>query len=138
MATPSHSDGASAPQMMPFSIWIFLRLAVPTGPIVIQYLLWTVDLYNPPFPQATYLVLAFSLALVTATEYQNLKGVLWGSIAPAVGATVLYTAYILTINDPTKHERALVFGFVMWLILVFFNVIRVTRDVAKRASRGAA
>src|SRR5262249_45760900 len=137
MTDSTRSDATSSPPGMPFSIWIFLRLAVPTGPIVIQYLLWTVGLYAPPFPQPTYLVLLFSLPLVTATEYQDVKGILWGYIAPAVGASVLYTAYVLTINEPTKHARALLFGFVMWLILVFINVIRVARDVAKRAAGGS-
>src|SRR5437763_9300422 len=107
---------------MPFSVWIFLRLLVPTGPILIQYLLYSFDLYTPPFPQPAYILLVFSLSLATLTEYQNTTGVIYGSIIPAIGASILYTIYILTINEPNKHTKVLLIGFYMWAVLIIVNI----------------
>ena len=119
---------------MPFNIWIFVRLLVPTGPILIQYLLFGLNLYTPPFPQPTYIVLLFSLALVTLTEYQAISAAIYGSVIPAIGASVLYTAYILKIDDPSQHYRTLVLGFYLWLLLITINVVRVVVDVTRRVS----
>lgn len=112
------------PSMAP-GLWIFLRLFIPMGPILIQYLLWVLGQYDPPFPQPTYIVLLFVLGLVTATEYQSLSAILYGSVAPALAATVLYTVYLMKINQPAEHERALLIGFALWLSLVFLNLARV-------------
>lgn len=121
---------------MPFGVWIFVRLLVPTGPILIQYLLSALGLYKPPFPQATYVVLLFSLSLVTLTEYQSLPLAIYGSVIPAISASVLYTAYILNIERPEYHYRTLLFGFYLWTFLVVVNVLRILIDIVGRTSKG--
>src|SRR6266852_3887403 len=91
----------------PLLVWIFLRLIVPIGPIIIQYSLKALGLYTPPFPQPTFVVLLFSLALVTITEYSDVRALLYGCVVPALGASVLYTVYVLKINSPQEHRSAL-------------------------------
>ena len=69
---------------LPFTIWLFVRLLVPTGPIIIQYALKALGAYDPPFPQPTFVVLLFSLSLVTVTEYRDLRAIIYGSMIPAL------------------------------------------------------
>lgn len=122
-ATPSHA-GTRSP--LPFGVWLFVRLIVPTGPVLIQYGLKGLGLYQPPFPQPTYIVLLFSLALVTLTEYHGISAIIYGCVIPALGASVLYTAYILKIDAPDANRPALIVGFYLWLILLSINIVRTT------------
>ncbi len=117
---------------MPIAIWIYMRLLVPTGPILIQYALHGLGLYSPPFPQHTYTLLVFTLSLVTVTEYENTTWMLYASVTPAIGASILYTVYLLTIDKPDTHRLALLVGFYLWLILVAINLLRVIFDSVKR------
>ena len=135
MVAPHNTQPTRVQPDMEFGIWVILRLVIPTGPIIIQLLLGLAGMYAPEFIQPTYLVLVFSLALVTATEYKSFKGIFWGSVVPAIAATALYTGYLLTISDAAKHHDALLTGFFLWAMLVFINVLRVLRDVVQRTSR---
>lgn len=110
------------------SVWLFLRILVPTGPIIIQYGLSALDLYSPAFPQLTYIILLFSLSLVTLTEYEDLTGILYGAVVPALAATFLYTVAILKSDDPSACKNTQLVGFYLWTILVIFNVLRVFID----------
>ncbi len=132
------SNGSqSATQTMPVSIWIYVRLIVPAGPILIQYVLYALDLFTPPFPQATFILLLFTLALVTATEYQSLASLIYGSIIPALAATILYTAYILTIDNPSAHQQTLLVGFYLWVLLFTINLLRVLLDIKSQREQNS-
>ena len=117
---------------MPFAIWVFLRVLVPTGPIGIQYSLYALGVYDPPFPQPTYIVLLFALAMVTTTEYRRLDALLYGSVLPALAGCVLYTVYLFTADDPAQHLTTLLVGFYLWAFLLTVNVARVLLDIVKR------
>lgn len=106
-------------------IWVFLRLFIPTGPILIQYGLKGLGAYEPPFPQVTYIVLMFSLSLVTLIEYKDLLAILYLAVAPALAATCLYTVVLLTSDKPVVSNNTLLAGFFLWLVLVMFNTARV-------------
>ena len=129
-AATTAAPAFSAP--MPFWLWVFVRITIPTGPVLIQLALWAADLYVPTLVQPTFVVLVFGLALATSTEYKELKTILWVSVLPALAASVFYTAYLLTQHTPARHERALILGFYLWLSLVAINLLRVLFDVAKR------
>lgn len=100
--------------------------------MLVQLLLWYVGMYKPVLSQPTFIVLVFGLALATSIEYKELRTVLWVSFLPAFAAVALYTAYLLTQTDPTRHEQALILGFYFWLWLVALNVIRVLAQVVKQ------
>lgn len=119
---------------MPFVLWLFFRLIVPTGPVLIQYSLYGLGVYTPEFPQPTFIVLLFALSLATVTEYQSISSVIYGTIIPAISATVLYTVYLANIADPQKHLKTLLVGFYFWLFLVAINIVRVAIDGLKRWS----
>jgi hypothetical protein len=117
---------------VPFSVWIFVRIIVPTGPILIQYALKYLHLYNPPFPQPTYVTLLFSLALATLTEYTDITAIIYGCVIPALCGCVLYTVYILESKNPDDYRLALIAGFYLWLLLLTINIIRTGIDGVKR------
>jgi hypothetical protein len=114
-------------------LWLFIRLLVPTGPIIIQYALYGLSLIpTPDFPQITYRILLFGLSLVTVSEYKGLRGILYGSIVPALVATVLYTAALISEkSNPIGYENTLLAGFILWLLLVIINSVRVVTQWIK-------
>ncbi len=133
MAIPAASLVPSTqPASLPFSVWIFVRLIIPTGPILIQYGLKALHLYDPPFPQPTYVVLLFSLALATLTEYRDIQAIIYGCVVPALSGCVLYTVYIIKYDNPNQYRSALVAGFYLWLILLLINIVRTCIDGFKR------
>jgi hypothetical protein len=81
LSPPEEAAMASPVKPLPFTLWVFLRLLVPTGPILIQYLLYGLGLFSPSFAQPTYIVLLFALALVTLTEYEDVGGIIYGSVS---------------------------------------------------------
>lgn len=120
---------------MPLGVWFFLRLFVPVGPIIIQYALYGLGVYAPAFPQLTYITLLFTLSLVTLTEYKDIQGIIYGSVAPALAATFLYTVALLVQNNPTAYNNTLLLGFAVWLMLVVYNVIRVLLNWRRERSK---
>jgi hypothetical protein len=121
-----------SPVRLPFSVWLFARLIVPAGPVFIQYGLKGLGLYEPPFPQPAFVILSFSLALVTVTEYADVRAIIYGCMIPALGASVLYTVYILKIDSPEAHRPALLVGFYLWVVLFSINLTRTSIDALKR------
>lgn len=113
-------------------IWLFLRLFVPVGPIVIQYSLYGLGAYQPDFLQVTYITIMFSLSLATLTEYSDTLGILYLAVVPAIAATFLYTAALLVSNNKDAYNRILLTGFVLWLLLIILNIARVMIDWRKR------
>ena len=125
-------EGASAPLPMPFVLWIFFRLIVPTAPILIQYSLHWLTGYVVKFPQPAYLTLLFSLPLATLTEYRQLKALIYGCVVPALVACMLYTAHVLEEVDASSIHRIELTAFSIWVILLTMNVIRVASEGIKR------
>jgi hypothetical protein len=138
MAAESPPTVTPRPQVssVPFPVWIFVRIIVPTGPILIQYGMKFLKLYNPPFPQPTYVTLLFSLALATLTEYQDITAIIYSCVIPALCACVLYTVYILENNNPDEYRLALIAGFYLWLLLVTINIVRTGIDGINRYLAG--
>lgn len=124
---------ASDNDKVELELWLFVRFLVPTGPIIIQYGLYGLSLIpRPHFPQITYIILLFGLSLVTVSEYKGLRGILYGSIVPALIATVLYTAALISEkSNPTGYENTLLTGFALWLFLVIMNTFRVVMQWRK-------
>ncbi len=113
-----------------------MRILVPAGPIIIQYAMKGLHLYEPPFPQPTYVTLLFSLALATLTEYKDIKAIIYGCVVPALCGSVLYTVYILKNDKPDEYRLALVTGFYLWLLLLTINIIRTGLDGLNRYLEG--
>lgn len=120
---------------MPIGVWLFLRIFVPAGPIIIQYALFGLGIYNPPFPQPTYITLLFSLSLATLTEYKDVQGVIYGSVIPALAAVFLYTISLLVANDPVAYNNTLISGFFTWLALIIINTVRVLLQWQKERAK---
>jgi hypothetical protein len=137
MASSASGPAPTPPQAtgLPFSVWIFVRLVIPTGPILIQYALKGLRLFDPPFPQPTYVTLLFSLALATLTEYRDIRAIIYGCVVPALGGCVLYTVYILKYANPDEYRLALIVGFYLWLLLLLINILRTAIDGFKRWKR---
>ena len=116
---------------MQLGIWIFLRVLVPTFPILIQYGLWAFGLYDPEFPQITYTVMAFALLLVTVTEYNSLEQIIYFSILPSIVTSLLYLTALFVQHDQSRqyaYNNVLIAGFCLWLFFIVFNVVRVFID----------
>ena len=113
---------------MRLGLWLFLRIIVPTGPILIQYGLHAFGAYDPVFPQITYVVLLFGISLVTLTEYTNIVAIIYLSVIPSGIAIFLYTAILFVPSGSPTHNNMLLFGFVLWITLLFINVLRVLLD----------
>jgi len=137
-APPQQAANATVPATqaksppLPFAVWLFVRLIVPTGPILIQYGLKFLGLYDPPFPQPTYVTLLFSLSLATVTEYRDVRAIIYGCMVPAIGACVLYTVYVMKIDAPAQNRPALLAGFYLWIILLLINFVRAGWDGLRR------
>jgi hypothetical protein len=110
---------------MPLTSWLYLRLLVPTAPIIIQYGLSKLDLYQPAFPQLTYILLLFSLSAVTLTEYTDFKKVFYLSVLPSWVAIILYLCYLLRPEDQAAQYKILITGFYAWLSLLIVHLLRV-------------
>lgn len=111
-------------------IWFFLRLLLPTTPILIQYGLKYLNLYEPEFPQITYIILLFTLALVTITEHSDLSRIIWLSVVPTIVATFLLTAAFLSNVEGKEiaHTKTLTLGFYFWLLLLIISIGRIILD----------
>mgnify|MGYP000871098887 CR=1 FL=1 len=113
---------------MRLGLWFFLRLFIPTAPVLIQYSLSWLGIYKPEFPQITYITMLFSLSLTTVVEYKDIQSALYASIIPALTATFLYTVALLVKGNDEAYFNTLITGFYIWLLLMVFNVSRVILD----------
>jgi len=131
-ALTAPNGGGNPPPVQPFAIWIFLRLIVPTTPILIQYAMHFLTSYPVKFPQLTYITMLFSLSLATLTEYSELKAIIWGCILPSVGAAMLYTLAISNEANAAILARIELVGFGAWVFLMLLNLLRVSVQGIKR------
>ncbi len=109
---------------LPLDIWFIMRILVPLGPLLIENALGFLGAYTPIFPQPTFIMMIFTLAMVTTTEYRNLRLIIFLSIAPAITGTFLYTVYLI-VEDPMVKQRTLMAGFYIWIFLVAVHFVRV-------------
>lgn len=113
---------------MPLTSWFILRLLVPVGPVLIQYFLGYFGLFAPPFPQPTYVLLLFTLSVVTISEYTQFAKIFALSVAPLLLATVLYILHLLYPSNAVVQQKALLIGFFAWLLLVGIHSVRVISE----------
>lgn len=120
--------------------WLFLRMVVPAAPVAIQYGLSALGAYAPPFPQPTYILLLFSLSLVTLTELTDFRAIVSLCLAPALVGAILYTVHLILVTNQTVQERTMYVGFGLWLFLLIVNTLRVLSEGVvqyKRARSGS-
>lgn len=108
--------------------WLFLRIFVPAAPVAIQYGLSALGAYAPPFPQPTYILLLFSLSLVTLTEWKDFRAVVSLCVAPALVGAILYTVHLTLVTNQTVQERTMYVGFALWAFLLIVNTFRVLSE----------
>ena len=120
---------------MPVTTWFILRLVVPVMPVLIQYLLGYLGVFTPTFPQPTYLLLLFTLAAVTISEYEEFGKIIALSVVPLLLGTVLYMVHLLVPNNPVAQQQALLLGFYAWLVLGVIHSIRVLCEWFVRRKR---
>lgn len=113
---------------MPLTTWFILRLFVPLAPVLIQLLLAYIGVFKPAFPQPTFILLLFTLSVVTITEYEEIRKIFALSVLPVLLATVLYVVHLLVPNDPVAQQKALLLGFYAWLVLGVIHSIRVISE----------
>ena len=111
------------------AIWIFLRLIIPTGPIILQYSLFGLGATKEPeFPQITYIILLFGLSLATVTELDDLKNIIYLSFLPSILATFLLTVVYLKQDEQEVITQTLFVGFIVWVALVIINTVRIIQQ----------
>jgi hypothetical protein len=129
--TPSPGEVITSPPQS-FWIWIFLRIIIPTLPLLVQYSLhWLGNYRNPDFPQPAYITMIFSLSLSTLTEYRSLKHIIYGCIVPAGIGCIFYISLLGHEKDALAYKPEIA-GFWLWSGLLIVNVIRVVTVGVKK------